>query len=151
MQTPPKTTSISYGRTKANSKENYIACSFHIWIKANHPIPYQSPRAIEFYACAYAYVDLMSHASVDFFVLSFVLPCAYAYVAGENQALSCKNKWNYRNLHKALRPFPVGCTHKNCQIPAISSRLIWIGEVLGLFYSPCSYVIIFRLHSTAAC
>ena len=30
---------------------------------------------------------LMSHASVDFFVLSFVLPCAYAYVASENQAL----------------------------------------------------------------
>ena len=31
---------------------------------------------------------LMSHASVDLFVLSFVLPCAYAYVASENQALS---------------------------------------------------------------
>ena len=30
---------------------------------------------------------LMSHASVDVFVLSFVLPCAYAYVASENQAL----------------------------------------------------------------
>ena len=30
---------------------------------------------------------LMSHASVDLFVLSFVLPCAYAYVASENQAL----------------------------------------------------------------
>ena len=30
---------------------------------------------------------LMSHASVVFFVLSFVLPCAYAYVASENQAL----------------------------------------------------------------
>ena len=30
---------------------------------------------------------LMSHASVDSFVLSFVLPCAYAYVASENQAL----------------------------------------------------------------
>ena len=34
---------------------------------------------------------LMSHASVDLFVLSFVLPCAYAYayayVANENQAL----------------------------------------------------------------
>ena len=29
---------------------------------------------------------LMSHASVDLFVLSFVLPCAYAYVASENQA-----------------------------------------------------------------
>ena len=28
---------------------------------------------------------LMSHASVDFFVLSFVLPCAYAYVASEHQ------------------------------------------------------------------
>ena len=28
---------------------------------------------------------LMSHASVDFFVLSFVLPCAYAYVASEDQ------------------------------------------------------------------
>ena len=30
---------------------------------------------------------LMSHASLDFFVLSFVLPCAYAYVASEYQAL----------------------------------------------------------------
>ena len=29
---------------------------------------------------------LMSHAPVDLFVLSFVLPCAYAYVASENQA-----------------------------------------------------------------
>ena len=31
---------------------------------------------------------LMSHASVDLFVLSFVLPCAYAYayIANENQA-----------------------------------------------------------------
>ena len=38
------------------------------------------------YACAYAYVDLMSHASVDLLVLPFVLPCAYAYVASENQA-----------------------------------------------------------------
>ena len=31
---------------------------------------------------------LMSHASVDF-VLSFVFPCAYAYVAGEDQAIQC--------------------------------------------------------------
>ena len=30
---------------------------------------------------------LMSHASVDLFVLSLVLLCAYAYVASENQAL----------------------------------------------------------------
>ena len=30
---------------------------------------------------------LMSHASVDLFVLSFVLPRAYAYVASENQSL----------------------------------------------------------------
>ena len=29
---------------------------------------------------------LMSYASVDFFVLSFVLSCAYAYVTSENQA-----------------------------------------------------------------
>ena len=29
----------------------------------------------------------MSHVSVDFFVLSFVLPCAYAYVASEDQAV----------------------------------------------------------------
>ena len=35
---------------------------------------------------------LMSHASVDFFVLSFVLPCAYAYVASENQALEIQWK-----------------------------------------------------------
>ena len=34
---------------------------------------------------------LMSHASVDFFVLSFVLHCAYAYayVAGKDQAIQC--------------------------------------------------------------
>ena len=31
---------------------------------------------------------LMSYASVGFFVLSFVLSCAYAYVTGEDQALS---------------------------------------------------------------
>ena len=30
---------------------------------------------------------LMSYASVDFFVLSFVLSCAYAYVTSEDQAL----------------------------------------------------------------
>ena len=28
----------------------------------------------------------MSQAAVDFFVLSFLLPCADAYVASENQA-----------------------------------------------------------------
>ena len=33
---------------------------------------------------------LMSYTSVDFFVLSFVLPCAYAYVTSENQAKSIK-------------------------------------------------------------
>ena len=45
------------------------------------------------YAIAYArslmlVLMLMSHASVDLLVLSFVLPCAYgyAYVASENQA-----------------------------------------------------------------
>ena len=31
---------------------------------------------------------LMSHALLDFFVLCFVLPFAYAYVASENQAYS---------------------------------------------------------------
>ena len=31
---------------------------------------------------------LMSHASVDFFVLSFVSLCAYANVASEDHALS---------------------------------------------------------------
>ena len=30
---------------------------------------------------------LLSLASVDFFVLTFVSPCAYAYVANKNQAL----------------------------------------------------------------
>ena len=29
---------------------------------------------------------LMSYASVDFFVLPFVLSCAYAYVTSEDQA-----------------------------------------------------------------
>ena len=29
---------------------------------------------------------LMSHASVDLFVLSLILSCAYAYVTSENQA-----------------------------------------------------------------
>ena len=37
---------------------------------------------------------LMSHASVDLYVLSFVLSCAYAYVAGENQAYQV-----YKFLH----------------------------------------------------
>ena len=32
---------------------------------------------------------LMSHASVDFVVLSFVLPCVCAFVASENQL----NSW----------------------------------------------------------
>ena len=31
---------------------------------------------------------LVSYASVDFFALSFVLSCAYAYVTSEDQALS---------------------------------------------------------------
>ena len=39
---------------------------------------------------------LMSHASVDLFVLSFVLPCAYAYVACEDQA--SMNILNYLRL-----------------------------------------------------
>ena len=39
---------------------------------------------------------LMSHASVDLFVLSFVLPCAYAYVASENQALVIKTRYILR-------------------------------------------------------
>ena len=30
---------------------------------------------------------LMSQVSVDLFVFSFVLPCAYAYVASEDQAV----------------------------------------------------------------
>ena len=42
---------------------------------------------------------LMSHASVDFFVLSFVLPCAYADVAGENQALKLPNCICYSDNH----------------------------------------------------
>ena len=29
----------------------------------------------------------MTHVSEDFFVFSFVLPCSYTYVAGENLAL----------------------------------------------------------------
>ena len=35
---------------------------------------------------------LVSHVSVYFFVLCFVLPCAYAYVASENQAIWLKWK-----------------------------------------------------------
>ena len=31
---------------------------------------------------------LMSHDSVDFFVLSFILPCVYAYVASETRLYS---------------------------------------------------------------
>ena len=42
---------------------------------------------------------LMSHASVDLFVLSFVLPCAYAYVASQNQALEVKGKWYDHYTH----------------------------------------------------
>ena len=37
---------------------------------------------------------LMSHASADLFVLSFVLPRAYAYVASENQALTTNGTIN---------------------------------------------------------
>ena len=37
------------------------------------------------YACAYAYVD--AYVARFSGVLSLVLPCAYAYVASENQAL----------------------------------------------------------------
>ena len=40
---------------------------------------------LRLYLCLYMLM-LMSHASVDLFVLSFVLPRAYAYVASENQA-----------------------------------------------------------------
>ena len=58
---------------------------------------------------------LMSHASVDFFVLSFVLPCAYAYVASENQALEHPYD-QYDNAiicHKLFKSFqlnPVNCS-----------------------------------------
>ena len=40
------------------------------------------------YACAYAYVDayVARYCTVDLFVLSFVLPCAFAYVASKSQA-----------------------------------------------------------------
>ena len=42
---------------------------------------------------------LMSYASVDFFVLSFVLSCAYAYVTGEDQVL-CHNRALRRRAHR---------------------------------------------------
>ena len=48
----------------------------------------------------HVYTMLMSHASVDFLVLSFVLPCAYGYVASENyrnkgsQILMCSTALN---------------------------------------------------------
>ena len=45
---------------------------------------------------------LMSHTSVDLFVLSFVLPCAYAYVASENQALLKPTTYTSRTVTKAL-------------------------------------------------
>ena len=41
---------------------------------------------------------LMLHASVDIFVLSFVLPYAYAYVASENQALHSELTLFYKRL-----------------------------------------------------
>ena len=34
----------------------------------------------------------MSYSSVDLFVLSFVLPCAYAYVASEDQAVQTPSR-----------------------------------------------------------
>ena len=53
---------------------------------------------------------LMSHTSVDFFVLSFVLPRAYAYVISENQAIMSTCNFNY------TKPFCFKCgpivTHK---------------------------------------
>ena len=44
----------------------------------------------------------MSHASVDLFVLSFVLPCAYAYVASENQALRVQSSMYIQSVSKKL-------------------------------------------------
>ena len=43
---------------------------------------------------------LLSHASVDIFVLSFVLHCAYAYVASEDQALKPGFHWRHKHKHK---------------------------------------------------
>ena len=59
---------------------------------------YHSSRSYS-YACAY--VDAYVAASVDFFVLSFVLPCAYAYVASEPDLKRTKRSDNViRFLHK---------------------------------------------------
>ena len=51
---------------------------------------------------------LMSHASVDLFVLSFVLPCAYAYVASENHA-GFKHKHKHKLKQKAKQGNAVKC------------------------------------------
>ena len=45
---------------------------------------------------------LMSHALVNFFVLSFVFPCAYAYVASENQTL--QNRLRFKQRFKDNMP-----------------------------------------------
>ena len=45
----------------------------------------------------------MTHASVDFFVLSFVLPCAYAYVASENQLKATPTSISYGRIKANLK------------------------------------------------
>ena len=54
---------------------------------------------------------LMSHASVDFFVLSFVLPCTYGYVASENQAGSDQNR-QLKTIHRLTQ---ISNAHVNLQ------------------------------------
>ena len=61
---------------------------------------------------------LMSYASVDFFVLFFVLSCAYAYVTSEDQALRYANY--VRNLDHVL---DVTCRH--LQYSVSQKRLPW--------------------------
>ena len=99
-----KTTSISYGRTKANSKENsfcfvfvnlrgkFILCYFAYAYVASENLSISKIARDKFSSEVYEdkaerilfwirffMLMLVSDASVNLFVLSFVLPCAYAY------------------------------------------------------------------------
>ena len=50
---------------------------------------------------------LMSYASVDFFVLSLVLSCAYAYVTSEDQALDAGQLLRFWLNDMGLCPFMI--------------------------------------------
>ena len=72
---------------------------------------------------------LMSHSSKDLFVLSFVLPCAYAYVVSENQALE-------NNFIVILSPFgALHCLWADTRMFLFSSILVFWAARLSIMQS----------------